>query len=74
MFESDEESESCCVGGKDSPADLANCLDLVIVKWDQCDKCEHWTDLCLLSMSILNKTLVIALNITCTSEMPMLYI
>lgn len=44
---SDEEDDSnpCCVCKKRSPPGLKDCVDIVIVKWAQCDRCSHWTHL-----------------------------
>jgi hypothetical protein len=45
VSESEDESSNCCVCGKYSPPALQKCTSLVIVKWAQCDKCQHWTHL-----------------------------
>lgn len=42
---SDKEEDLCCVCKKFSPEGLKNCIDIVIVKWGQCDNCGHWTHL-----------------------------
>ena len=42
---SNEESSNCCVCGKFSPPAIKHCVNLIIVKWAQCDKCDHWTHL-----------------------------
>ncbi|KAJ8310255.1 hypothetical protein KUTeg_012120 [Tegillarca granosa] len=46
-IDSDEEPDSskCCVCHKNSPPALRECLNLTIVKWAQCDRCQHWTHL-----------------------------
>ena len=46
-----DDEEVCCVCGRFSPADLASCTSLVILKWAQCDgvragvPCKHWVHL-----------------------------
>lgn len=42
---SEDDSENCCVCDKNSPPALRSCGYLAIVKWAQCDRCDHWTHL-----------------------------
>ena len=42
---SDDNGDPCCVCKKGSPPRLKDCLDIVIIKWAQCEHCQHWTHL-----------------------------
>ena len=42
---SDDNGDPCCVCKKRSPPGLKDCLDIVIIKWAQCEHCQHWTHL-----------------------------
>lgn len=41
----DGDDEVCCVCGKFQPEELRACIQLIFVKWAQCDVCGHWTHL-----------------------------
>ena len=42
---SDEESERCCVCGRFQPEGFVSCVEVVLLKWAQCDLCPHWVHL-----------------------------
>lgn len=42
---SEDESDNCCVCRRVEPPALRDCVNLIIVKWAQCDRCGHWTHL-----------------------------
>lgn len=37
--------DPCCVCKKMSPPGIKDCLDVAIIKWAQCESCQHWTHL-----------------------------
>jgi hypothetical protein len=40
-----EHDAVCCVCGRFSPAELKYCINLTIVKWACCDRCDQWVHL-----------------------------
>ncbi|KAH3810214.1 hypothetical protein DPMN_138603 [Dreissena polymorpha] len=40
-----DQSDLCCVCGRSSPPQLKDIHTLVIIKWGQCEKCQHWVHL-----------------------------
>jgi hypothetical protein len=47
---SDDNGDPCCVCKKRSPPGLKDCLDIVIIKWAQC---EHFYSFCLFGCYVL---------------------